>query len=389
VSAYDEGERYRTQFPHRDLREGDALRLGAIRIEPLHTPGHTPEHLSYLVHDESRARDVPLALLSGDFLFVGSLGRPDLLGEGAAGELAQRMYRTCREKLAALPDGLRVHPAHGQGSMCGSGLGGLPSTTLGYERRANPYLDPALDEASFVARLLGNLPPFPDYYRRMKQLNSDGPPLLGELPRPPALDPDAFATRLAAGAIALDLRGAAAVAAGHLPRSLSLGAGSLLAQWAGWVVPPDRPLVLVASDERELELAARELATVGLDRLEGHLRGGVEAWRRDGRPLVATASIDPRELRRALAAHEPLTVLDVRGADEWQSGHIEGALHLPAAEIAARVDELPRRGTLAVICGSGYRSSLALSLLERAGRSDAIDVTGGMEAWRRGSAGEV
>lgn len=386
VSGHDEGERYEVGFPHRDLFDGDALELGSVRLEALHTPGHTPEHLSFLVHDGVRSEDVPELMLSGDFLFVGSLGRPDLLGEEAKRSLAGSMWESVRDRLPDLPDGLEVHPAHGAGSMCGSGMGGRPMSTLGYERVANPYLDPDLDREAFVEKLLSDVPPFPDYYRRMKELNSEGPRPLDGLPGLEPLDVDAFAARVEEGHLVIDLRAQLAFGGGHVPGAFGIGAGRSLSTWAAWVVPYGRPILLVAEDPEDVEPSVRSLVRVGLDDVRGWLEGGIAAWRRAGRTLRGLPQVSPAELDRRLAAGEPIQVLDVRTDEEWEAGHIRDAHHVMGGEVPERVDEIAelRDGKpLAVVCGSGYRSTVAASVLERAGVDGLINVTGGMGAWER------
>lgn len=387
VSGHDEGETYEVVFEHRDLRDGDALELGSVRIEALHTPGHTPEHLSFLVYDTSRAEDVPEVMLSGDFLFVGSLGRPDLLGEDAKRELAGRAYDSVRERLADLPDGLQIYPAHGAGSMCGAGMSGRPLSTLGFERIANPYLDPSLDRGRFVERLLTNVPPFPPYYRRMKELNAEGPPPLDGLPGLRAIEPDEFRRLVAEGSQVIDLRDQLAFSGGHIPDAFGIGLSPSLSEWAAWVVPYGVPLLLVppSPDEaKEAEEAVRYLVRVGLDEVQGYLAGGMQAWIEAGYPLRETPQIPPARLHARLEADEEWTVLDVRTAAEWKEGHVEGAAHLMGGFLAERLGELPENGRpLAVVCGSGYRSTVAASVLERAGRSGIWNVTGGMGAWKR------
>ncbi|MFQ5460071.1 MAG: MBL fold metallo-hydrolase, partial [Anaerolineae bacterium] len=205
LSAYDDGEVYDVAFPHRPMGDGDRLAFGDVVIEAAHTPGHTPEHLSYLVYEISRAADTPALMLSGDFLFVGSLGRPDLLGEEAKDGLARRLYASVQTKLAGLPDGLEVHPGHGAGSMCGAGMGGRGTSTLGFERLANPYLAPQTEDA-FLERILASAPPFPPYYRRMKALNAAGPPILGDLPGKQPLTPAEVGSLMTAGHVVVDLR---------------------------------------------------------------------------------------------------------------------------------------------------------------------------------------
>lgn len=384
ASGHDRGEDYEISFAHTDIHDGDAVELGRVRIQALHTPGHTPEHLSFLVYDLARSSEVPEILLSGDFLFVGSLGRPDLLGEEAKRRLAAAMHESVQERINELPDGLEVHPAHGAGSMCGSGMSGRPSSTLGFERMTNPYLDPHLDREEFIERLLGSVPPFPPYYRRMKAVNSEGPPILAGLPGGRAIPVHEFRELVDAGHVVVDLRDQLAYGGGHVPGSLGIGAGSDLAVWAAWVVPYDRPILLVPAEPAQAEEAARALVRVGLDDVRGYLQGGIEGWVRAGFPLAETPQLSPSELHERLSKGDPIRVVDVRTAEEWAAGHVEGAHHIMGGGLAARLDELEPEGRpIATICASGYRSTVAASVLERAGFRDVLNVTGGMGAWER------
>ena len=385
LSAYDAGELYESRLTHRELRDGTSVRMGRVRLEALHTPGHTPEHVSLLVYDGARSETVPEILLSGDFLFVGSLGRPDLLGEEAKRGLASQLFHSVREKLAALPEGLEVHPGHGAGSMCGSGMSGRPQSTLGYERAANPYLDLSLDEAAFVTRVLSDVPPFPEYYKRMKRVNAAGAPALHELPGDEAIAPESFRALLEDGYVAIDLRDQLAFGGGHVPRAFGIGSDGSLSQWAAWVVPYDTPILLVTRSGHYDEASVRALVRVGLDEVRGYLRGGMEAWLACGLPLAEMPQISPLELQRRLAGGNGVLVLDVRGDPEWEAGHIAGAVHVMGGTLPARLDEVPRDGgrPLAVICGSGYRSTVAASVLERGGFDNLLHVTGGMGAWDR------
>jgi hydroxyacylglutathione hydrolase len=393
VSAHDEGEIFEVAFPHTDMADGDSVTIGAVRIEALHTPGHTPEHLSLLVHDGARSEEVPMLLLTGDFLFIGSLGRPDLLGEEAKRALAEQLFDSVRNVLPELPDGLEIHPAHGAGSMCGSGLSGRPTSTLGFERVASSYLDPQLTKEAFVRKVLDGVPPFPPYYRRMKRVNSEGPKLLNGLPGIEALPVARVAELLDGEAVAIDLRDFLAFGGGHLPESFGIGTTGKLSTWAAWVVPYDRPLVLVAGEddpESVVEGAVRKLVRVGLDEVVGYLDGGVSAWAASGRDLDELPQTTPLELHRRREAGEAIEVLDVRTDDEWESGHVEGAHHVMAGELAESTDGVPAAGDrqeagppLAVVCGSGYRSTVAASVLARAGFENLINVAGGMTAWER------
>jgi hydroxyacylglutathione hydrolase len=439
LSAYDRGERYEAQFPHRPLADGDAIEIGRVRLKALHTPGHTPEHVSYLVFDGARSAAVPMILLSGDFLFVGSVGRPDLLGETETQQLAAKLYASVRRVLGTLPDGLEIAPGHGSGSMCGAGISGRASSTLGFERIANPYLRADLTECQFIDAVLSRVPPFPPYYRHMKAINARGPRMLNGLPglmyvpvdrvrdlvclaapdqfsalgrsvRPGPGSPDgvvvhssiaggptggrregggsqadvALASELAeadACHVVIDLRDQVSFGRGHIPGSLGVGAGTNLSTWASWVVPYGTPLLLVARGEDEAEAAVRSLVRVGLDDVRGIIAGGMEAWREAGYELASIAQITPAALASRLG--EPgLHLLDVRADEEWQSGHAPGAQHIMAGELAQRLDEVPEDGTTVVMCGTGYRSTVACSVLARAGRTNLLNVTGGMTAWR-------
>jgi hydroxyacylglutathione hydrolase len=383
LSTYDAGELYDVRFPHRELREGDSVRLGAVRIQALHTPGHTPEHLAFLVYDGNRSADVPMVMLSGDFLFVGSLGRPDLLGEEAKVELARKLYRSVREKLRGLPDGLELAPGHGAGSMCGAGMSGRPVSTLGFERLTNPYLRQGLSEQEFVTQILGDVPPFPAYYRRMKVLNSEGPPRLDRLPGGRSHGAAEFSRMIEEGHLVVDLRDQLAFGAGHIPGAYGLAEGTNLSTWASWMLPYDEPLLLVHHQHADVSDAVRALVRVGLDDVRGHLAGGFEAWVRAGLPQAHTAQISPRELFDRLGRGEPVEVVDVRTPGEWRAGHIAQARHVPAQEIGERAATLANGREIALVCGGGYRSTVAASVLERAGVRRIANVTGGMNAWRR------
>jgi hydroxyacylglutathione hydrolase len=381
VSRFDKGELFEVRFPHEDLDDGQAITLGSARIVARHTPGHTPEHMAYLVYDTNRSADAPQMMLSGDFLFVGSLGRPDLLGEDAKLALAGMQYDSVR-KLADLPDGLEVHPGHGSGSMCGAGMSDRPMSTLGFERLANPYLRKGLGREQFIAEILGNVPPFPPYYRRMKKLNSDGPPLLDGVPRPAALSAADVRSRMDRGEVVVDLRDQLAFGAGHIPSAFGIGAGQSLSTWASWVVPYDTPILLVAEDDGQIEGAVRSLVRVGLDSVVGYLAGGMNAWRQAGFPETTLPQLSPRELHDRLRRGEQLRTIDVRADGEWKSGHIEGATLIMGGHLADRADELRGNGPIAIVCGAGYRSTVAASVLERAGVGPVYNVTGGMTAWR-------
>jgi hydroxyacylglutathione hydrolase len=380
VSAYDAGEAFEVSFPHGDLHDGDVIEVGAVRIRVVHTPGHTPEHVSFLVAEGSGP---PLLMLTGDFLFVGALGRPDLLGAEATEGLARRLFTSVRETLRGLPGELRIHPAHGAGSMCGAGMGAAPSSTLAAERATNPFLDPRLDEESFVRRIIAVSPPRPAYYPKMKALNARGPATLARLPGLAPIDAARFATLVAGGATVIDLRDQGAFAAGHVPRAFCIGAGPQVAVWAGWVVDIDDRLLLVAQEEAAVVYAAHALVRIGADRIEGFLGGGMPAWEAAGQRVARHELIPAARLHERLAAGEAITILDVRNDGEWAAGHVDGAQHIFGGVLPERLDEIDRGAIVACTCGGGYRSAVAASVLERAGFPRVADVAGGMGAWRR------
>jgi hydroxyacylglutathione hydrolase len=382
TSAYDAGELHEVSFPHRELRDGDQLELGRIHIRTVHTPGHTPEHLSFLVYDTVRTAETPELLLSGDFLFVGSVGRPDLMGEDAKVTLASRQYDSV-QNIAGLPDGLEVHPGHGAGSMCGAGMSARPMSTLGFERVANPFLQPGLTRNEFVDHLLGDLPPFPPYYRRMKVLNARGASPLNGLPGGRQLPAGEFHALVQNGHLVIDLRDQIAFGGAHIPGAFGLGAGPNLSVWAAWVVPCDRPLLLVGSEPSEAAEAVRALVRVGLDDVRGSLEGGMGAWIAAGYAVSALRQQSPGELLAELSRDRRLQIIDVRSDDEWRSGHIQGATHLMGGDVPERAAELARAGApLALVCQTGYRSTVAASVLARAGLADVRSVAGGMNAWQ-------
>lgn len=365
LSAHDQGEDFAYAFPHQEIQDHQELDIGGLRIAAYHTPGHTPEHLSFLVYEKSRCGQ-PLALFSGDLVFCGSLGRPDLLGEAANRRLAAELYRSVHQRLERLPDGLLVYPAHGAGSLCGANLSERPYTTLGYERFCNIFLADK-PEAEFVAQILATVPEFPDYYRRMKALNSQGAPPLPVLPGAAKLKPQHFTEDLQI----VDIRRPEAFAGAHIPGSLNIGAGPSFGLWAPWVLEPQRPIALVGEDPQGLEEARRALVRVGLDDIRGSLDGGMPAWLQSGRAFASTRLQPASQWNGGF-------LIDVRSPAEFAANHLPGAINIPAGELPQRAAEFRGREALAVICGSGYRSSIAASILERAGVENVINLAGGM-----------
>ena len=365
------------------LRDGDVITLGNIRIAVLHTPGHTPEHLSFLVTDTAAASE-PIGIVTGDFVFVGDVGRPDLLEKAA--KVANTMEAGARqlfhslERFRALPDFVQVWPGHGAGSACGKALGAIPTSTVGYEKRFN-WGVATTDEATFVRMVLEGQPEPPLYFAEMKRINRDGPAILGNFPSPAEGDRDALERALASGTVVIDTRPAAVFGAGHVPGTLNIPLNKSFSTWAGWLVSYDVDIHLIADDERTVATAVRELAMIGLDRVTGwYATAVVTAWRDAGRHLGTIATLEPAALAPRLAAGD-VTLVDVRNRSEWEAGHLPHALHIPLGHLAARLAEIPRDRPIVVQCQSGARSAIAASHLQRLGVVDVHDLLGGFQRW--------
>lgn len=365
--------------PTTALADGDALSLGAWRLRVVATPGHTPEHVSYLL---TTAGGTPEALFSGGSLMVGAIARPDLLGPQHTAALARAAYTSLHERLLILPDEVDVYPTHGGGSFCAVGQGDERVTTIGQERRHNPLAQAATYQ-QFLSRYLEPLGAYPAYYDGMRADNQRGFPLLGRtLPPLRPLSPDEVEAALAGGAALVDARPFAAYDTGHIPNSVHAGLDGPFSAWIGWVLPPETPIVLLAEAPDEAREAQRELLRIGFDRVLGELEGGVTAWRESGRPLRQTHAATMTDLAHALERGAALTIADSRELGEWSEGHLPGAVFTPVGQIAAAAAHLPHDAPVAVHCAHGYRSAIAASLLERAGLPEVWHVTDGYAAWR-------
>lgn len=369
------------RYSHHEVQDGERIRVGDLSMQFMHTPGHTPEHISILVSQP----DQPTRIFTGDTLFAGAVGRPDLLGEEMTRKLAGQLHDSLFNKLLVLDDRIEVHPGHGAGSLCGAGISNAPFTTIGQERRFNKMLQHA-DRDAFVAAVLADLPETPPYFPRMKKLNQEGPPLLGLVNgyRGPApVSASATAAAIKNGALLIDLRGTQAFGERHPLGALNLAYGSKVGYWAGFVLPSDARVVLLAADERQAQDAARQLIRIGVSRIDGYLSGGMHAWDAAGLPTAGINLVTAQDLHRAVALGKAPLIVDVRSKREWDAGHIDSAVHIPLGELAARASEIPRTRPVATICEAGYRSALAASLLARAGLDDVTTITGGMTAWRQ------
>lgn len=367
------------------LRDGDAFRVGEITIEARHMPGHTPEHLVFVVTDGAVA-DKPVGIFTGDFIFAGDVGRPDLLERaanvsGSMEQSARALFHSLR-KMREFPEYLQLWPGHGAGSACGKALGSMPSTTLGYERLFN-WAFQISDEDEFVQRVLAGQPEPPRYFGRMKALNRDGPPprRATELQR---VDIKALASILDdhdhRQTTIVDTRPSARFAAGFIPGTINIPAGRSFTTWAGSLLSPDRDTILVADNETQAREIVRELSLIGLDRVAGW--GGteiVEAWRRAGRDVDRVRVVDAN----ALAELDGIEVIDVRAESEWEGGRIPGSRHIFLGDLLDESDTLPRDRMLVIACQGGSRSSIGASLLRARGFTNIINFTGGLAEWRK------
>ena len=371
-------------YDHRPLRDGEQFELGEVGFEVMHTPGHTPEHISLLVYDRQASADVPALLLSGGALLVGDLARPDLLGGHDQAEAAARQFcRTIQTKLLELPDGIEVFPTHVAGSLCGGNIGSRLSTTVGFERRTNEILARVSSKAEFVEQCLrlDNLPAVPPYWTRMRRQNLAGVAPLGVLREPPALNPDAVGQAVRDGAVVLDTRPPEAFGGGHIPGALNVGQGASFPTWAGTVLADNARVVLVLDSAADLWPVTWDLLRIGYGLPAGWLAGGMMAWRTAALDIDQLPQITVHELKRRLDAGE-VDLLDVRQPGEWAQGHVAGATFITGGELPRRLGDVARTGRpLAVTCGSGYRSSVAASVLAAKTDVEVVNVLGGMSAW--------
>lgn len=377
------GDRAEVAFPARRMGDGEQLQLGEVTIEVLHTPGHTPEHISLLVTDRSRGK-APALLLAGGALLVGDVARPDLLGgRTLAEQYAAILCQTLQQKILTLEDYVEVFPTHVAGSLCGGHISSRLSTTIGYERRMNAMLASA-SKHTFVGRCvdLDTLPAVPPYWKRMRALNQQGPPVLGTFREPLALQAKEFKDRTEEGLIVLDCRSPEAFAGAHLPGALNVGLSPSFPTWAGTILPADAPFLLVLENVEDLWTVCWHLLRIGYALPEGWLAGGIQAWRTAAFPLQTSKAWTVWDLDAALKGPTNVLVLDVRQPQEWKSGHIRNALYLTGGQLPSRLPEVPKERAIAVVCGSGYRSSVAVSLLAHHGYQNIVNVLGGMTAWK-------
>ncbi|RYD46457.1 MAG: MBL fold metallo-hydrolase [Verrucomicrobiaceae bacterium] len=364
------------EFSHRAVADGDRFEFGDTVVTVKHTPGHTPEHVSYLLAEKGRLKN-PWGVLTGDSLFVGSAGRPDLLGDDRTQELAKQQFHTLRNFYLKLDDSVMVYPSHGSGSPCGADIGDRLESTIGYERRFNPFLQ--FDNArSFTRHALESAPPVPTYYPVMKKVNAAGPKVFGP-EKVPALDLEEFRKALKRrSTVLVDTRHLLAFGGGHIPGALHIGGSPLLSVWAGWMLEAKDPILLVLDDDSRAGEIATRFRLTGYNRFAGYLVGGIGTWAAAGNPLASIPQISVHDLREAAGE---LQILDVRGPGEWEKGHVPGARHIFLPELMEKAAQLDRTRPVAVYCGSGYRASIGASLLKREG-FEVRNVPGSWQAWK-------
>jgi len=362
-------------FDCEPIQDGFKLELGETSIIARHTPGHTPEHISYLLVEEGR--DMPWAVLSGDCLFADSVGRPDLL-KGMTDRLLKDLFDSLTHFYLGLDDAVIVYPGHGSGSPCGANIASRLSTTIGYERRFNPFLNCKGFE-EFRALVTETLPPIPNYYPVMKKVNQAGPEIVGEL-QIAGLSPAEFKREIERGeALLLDTRSILSFGGGHIPGAINIGARPILSVWAGWLLPSDKPLLLVLEDDTQLYDVLPLLIRTGYTAFAGYLAGGMAAWIDAGYEIKRLNQLSVQEVRSGATN---MTLLDVRTEGEWMNGHIPGALHIPLPDLQSKAKQTIPKGPVAVYCGSGYRASIAGSILLNEGYEEVWNIPGSFSAWK-------
>ncbi len=374
------GEPAEAQFPHVPVLDGFQLHVGKLRIAALETPGHTPESICLVITDQEKSSD-PWAILTGDTLFLGDVGRPDLSRRYTPTQLAGMLYDSLHHKILKLADNVLVYPAHGAGSLCGRNMRAERVSTLGTERLTNYALQIESRE-EFVKQLTSNLPTRPEYFLQDAEINRTGASSLSDLRRLSPMEPAELKALLTEGGIALDVRPGDQFAAGHVPGSVNIALSGQFASWAGALLGLAAAPVLIAESEEAISEARMRLARIGIEDVRGYLKGGTEAWKQAGFSLVALPQITVEALSQRLPA-PGLQVLDVRREPEWEAGHIAGAVWWPLDNFKVAPPEIDRDTPLAVHCKGGYRSMIACSLLQRAGFPNVMNIVGGIDAWQQ------
>lgn len=370
------GKEWSPTYADKLIQDKEEIKLGSTRLQAWHTPGHTPEHIIWIAFDDQRNKDTPVVAFTGDLLFVGSVGRPDLLGNDIEKILAKQLYHTLFDTLSSLPDHLEILPAHGAGSLCGKEISSRNSSTLGYERRCNPWLIKQPYEKWSTA-LLKNMPPAPPYFKRMKQINVAGFPSHPQTSIPPTLDLTKT-LELMASSFIIDARPPDIFSIGHLKGSVNIPLAPPFPTWAGSVVPENKDILIVVGDVPEVMFIIHSLKLIGIDNIKGVCN--TREWNQGSWKDILHPS--PRGSVNDIAAkQDQYFIIDVRTQGEWQSGHITDAHHIEVAEVPDSLDKIPKDKPIAVFCQSGVRASVIASWLNHKGYSNAVSAKGGMQAW--------
>ncbi len=379
------GEGTPVTFDHKELKEGDVIEFGMVRIEILNTPGHTPNSISILVTDKARS-EKPEMILTGDLLFVGSIGRPDLAGAEVLEEQVKNLYDSLYEKLRRLPDYLEVFPAHGQGSLCGKGLSAKASSTLGYERLTQPVLQlPGFNE--FHDQIAAAFPVRPKSFTHIISTNAHGAPLLERCPLEQTLNPDRFEQIRQQGATIIDTRDTASFGGFHIPGAINIGFEKQMANWIGMVVDPLDNLLLVVDGRDKYDQMTTQLHRIGYDNILGYLSGGMAAWISSGMPIDSLSPISAQILKQQLDKKDFGQIVDVRTPEERAQGHISDSRHIPMTDILAKSLDIPKDEEVILVCGTGYRANIVASHLKQDGFSHVHSLAGGLTAWQNAGYG--
>ena len=365
------------KFPHKELKEGDEIILGNVKLQILETPGHTPYSISILVTDLSRSNN-PNMLFTGDLLFVGSIGRPDLAGKEILEEQIENLYKSLHEKVLKLPDYIEIYPAHGEGSLCGKGLSSKLFSTIGFEKNTNPILKLSYEE--FKKELLSSIPFRPKNFSHIINVNKSGPASLNELPKLKKFYVKEIKKFQENGGVLIDLREATCFGSAHIPKSINIGLSDKSATWLGTIISPEKELVLIADNLKDIELATTNFRRAGYDKIVGYVLG-INSWVLSGEDTGFLPQISVHSLKHVLEKYDNHHVIDVRNDEEWNSGHIKGAIHIPLQKFFDEEIDIPFKEHISVICGSGYRSNIAGSILKSKGFKHVYSVIGGMSAW--------
>ena len=374
--SHEGGARY--GFEGEAVSDGDRFEFGSLVLTVKHTPGHTPEHVSFLLAEKEHV-ETPWGVLTGDSLFVNSAGRPDLMG-AKTDKLAEQLFHTLRDFYLGLPDGVMIFPAHGAGSPCGADIGERLESSIGYERKFNPFLQ-YQDCKEFKDYALRTAPPTPTYYPRMKKVNAKGPEILGNLPGVPALPPKTFQQAIEQEeGVLIDTRTLLAFGGGHIAGALNIGGTPMLSVWAGWLLDPEKPVLLVLEEDSEIEQVVKLFLRTGYTKFAGYLAGGMKAWDNAGFDLAQLGQMTVHDVKAAGAG---LQLIDVRSPSEWEEGHIPGATHIFLPELREKAARLAKKKPVAVYCDSGYRASIGASILKQEGFQAVSNVPGSWQAWKK------